>query len=92
MLDGALDGLDLPGDRHDFEAGHHLGLLPRAAEERRPLTMGRVAIEAEVVAIEDGGAAQPGGLVLGIGGHGSQDVKVVVARSGGEETVVISCR
>ena len=84
MLDRSLDGLDLPGDRHDFEAGHRFGHLPRAAEEGRAVWLGGVSIEAEVVAIENGGAAQPGGLVLGIGGHGSQDAKVVVGRVGGD--------
>jgi hypothetical protein len=42
-----------------------------------------VPVEAEEVAIEDDGAAQPDGPALGVAGHGYQDVKEVVARSGG---------
>ena len=66
-----------------MDAGLHLGFALRA-EQRPAGGLGRVVVEAEEVAFEGGGGAQPDGLVVGVGGDGSEDVEVVVARVRGD--------
>lgn len=83
-LERTNGGVGLAGDGEDFEPGHRLGPLSRAAEERRAVLSAWGSVEAEVVAVEDCRAPHPGGEVVVIVGDGAEDVEVVVGWVGGD--------